>query len=122
MTVRRTRAPRDARVRNMNDDILECREERHLFRRSDETAERWRWPDRDVVVRTTRCAQCRKVVRIKTVDEGTGELAVPTRLVYDKDYLSPSPGTGRIPMAAVRLERTRRWLDSNPLPQRRATP
>ncbi len=117
--VRRTRAPRDVRLKDQPDEVVECRDERHLFLSSDQRDERWRWPERDVIKRVNPCVRCKRVVRIKYIDENTGELAVPSKLIYRRGFLAP-PGTGRIPKQAVRVEQALRFLERNPLPQKRA--
>lgn len=114
MAARRT--PDDPRLAKMPDDFLECREDRHDCPSSGAKRQRIRYPDSDVVETRTPCVRCGSI-RIKVVVEQTGELYQPTRYDYAEGYLSPEPGTGRIPLAAVRRESIRRWLRDNPLPK-----
>lgn len=99
----------------MPDEFLECREDRHDCPSSGATRQRIRYPDWDVVETRTPCVRCGSI-RIRVVIEQSGELYQPTRYDYSEGYLSPEPGSGRIPISAVRLESIRRWLRANPLP------
>lgn len=110
------RTPDDPRVVKMTDDVLECREDRHVYRSSTAKRQRYRYPDADVVEVRQPCERC-GTIRIRSIREQDGELYRPTRYEYADGYLSPQPGTGRIPVAAVRREHIRRWLRAHPTPK-----
>jgi len=122
MTQRRRRTPRDPRFADYPDDFLACRVDRHDLPgiMTPDEAQRWRYPDADVLATRRKCRRC-GAVEVRLTNELDGTLYRPTRYDYPEGYLlrAPEGVEGPTPRPVARLEQVRRFLDRNPTPQRR---
>ena len=118
-TPRRTKTPADPRLVDYPDELLFCRVDRHdlppIYQ--PDAAQRWRYPDEDVLETERVCRRC-GTVEIRQTREYDGTLYKPTKYRYPPGYKLPSVegmSGDRVSPAAARLEGVRRYLKRNPI-------
>jgi hypothetical protein len=119
---RRPKMPRDPRLVALPETFLDCRD-RHDWNGAEE-AQRWRYPSKvETLEIATQCNRCGSI-QVREVVTYTprgvvepGALYRPTWIDYADGYLLKlAEGEEKLPRAAFRLERARRFLDRSKLP------
>lgn len=120
ITRRPPKPPRDPRLVALPDNYLTCRVDRHELPTFPDEAQRWRYPDAEVLETRRTCVRCGST-EVRMVNEWDGTLYRPTRYEYAEGYLvvNPEGVEGPTPRRASRLEHVRRFLERNPLPIKR---